>query len=310
MREAPERLELLIEDLRVTVPDNALVVIVRLKECSSLLQSAQTTALSGPYVETKLVPSEDIVGDQLQRSSFKPDTYNPRWEPAERFQFVISDEKELKNIKIRFSVYCFRPTSDPNPLGDVSYPLTSLNVSSAAAESVKLKLTHPVTGKAEGEIEFDIVCSTVQRAKSVREQAIFEYQRWVPTASPQWGSTRPGHFLPNDRRWGKCGAGADGASFSDSMEDVSPFIPDKWTISKQWATESTSTDAEGWQYSDNFNSQTWFPKANKMVVRRRVWTREIISPFQPRDGPSAAGGNDDTILNPIAGGDVRRKRVT
>jgi hypothetical protein len=46
---------------------------------------------SDPFVEFFLRPADKSAGAQKQRSSHKPRTLNPRWEPPEKFNFICSD---------------------------------------------------------------------------------------------------------------------------------------------------------------------------------------------------------------------------
>lgn len=82
------------------LPTNTTVIIIKLKALVKMPGS--TSDLTGPYVELKLFPSDDVAGDQLQRSSYKAGEKNPRWEPPERFQFLITDKEASK---LKFAVY-------------------------------------------------------------------------------------------------------------------------------------------------------------------------------------------------------------
>jgi hypothetical protein len=46
---------------------------------------------SDPFVEMFLRPADKSGGAQKQRSSHKPRTLNPRWEPPEKFNFICCD---------------------------------------------------------------------------------------------------------------------------------------------------------------------------------------------------------------------------
>lgn len=61
------------------VPPDTLVVVIRVRALTDLLPSANYTGSSGPYVELSLSPGDAAAGEQLQRTSYKPGTSNPRW---------------------------------------------------------------------------------------------------------------------------------------------------------------------------------------------------------------------------------------
>lgn len=46
---------------------------------------------SDPFVEFFLRPAEKNAGAQKQRSTHKPRSLNPRWEPPEKFKFICTD---------------------------------------------------------------------------------------------------------------------------------------------------------------------------------------------------------------------------
>jgi hypothetical protein len=55
------------------------VMIIHFKGLTDILDSSDITAFSGPYLQLKLFPSDPIAGEQIQRSSFKPESVNPLW---------------------------------------------------------------------------------------------------------------------------------------------------------------------------------------------------------------------------------------
>jgi hypothetical protein len=54
-----------------------------------------------PMVELTLKPGDDRVGEQTQKTSHKPKTGKPAWEPAEKFTFVCSN---INKHRIIFSL--------------------------------------------------------------------------------------------------------------------------------------------------------------------------------------------------------------
>jgi hypothetical protein len=98
-------------------PPDALVVVVHFKGLTDIIDSNDITPFSGPYLQLKLFPPDPIASEQVQRSSFKPETVNPLWVgvkllagissvnciwyvhqvPEERFQ-IVSTAKEKSKI--------------------------------------------------------------------------------------------------------------------------------------------------------------------------------------------------------------------
>lgn len=270
----------LLKKLLPQIEESALVYIVRLKSINGLQPPAgNLSGLADPFAELKLTPPDAVALDQLQRSSFKPSTLNPKWVPPERFQFCTSNSDLAKII---ISVYSYRGHREPLPIGDAVLSLKELNIKvdgeynhDSRCTNRKLKLIDPSSGKLQGEVDVEIELLTVNEAVSIQDHIIYEYQRWQPVVL--WGSTKPGHFFPTDP--GKWSAD-NGKKFGEVIADVAPVIPVGWTVEKQWYTMATENDPDGWTYAKDFNS-TWYPSetsASALFVRRRMWKREIVAP--------------------------------
>jgi len=98
---------------------------------------------SHPYVEMRLIPGDPVAGVQNQRSAIKPDTTHPLWEPAERFQFVVS---KPQTTKILISVYHYNGTPEPKTFGDAMMKVKDLNLTDHK-QSMTIRLVNPVNGK-------------------------------------------------------------------------------------------------------------------------------------------------------------------
>ena len=129
------------------LPVESTVVVIKLRTLHGIAAGNSYSGLSDPFVEFKLIPKDNLAGDQLQRSSNKTSTLNPRWEPAERFQLIASKKESQKVI---MSVYHFNPNGkDASPLGDAFLFLKDVT---DVPSVKKIKLIEPSTGKAKGEV--------------------------------------------------------------------------------------------------------------------------------------------------------------
>jgi len=223
----------------------------------------------------KLKPSDSIAGDQLQRSSYKPATNHPQWEPNEKFQFILSDDNDTH---IAVSVLSYKE-KDPVPLGDAKIKIKDLTLTKTRTNK-SVKLIDSTTGKNNGVIQFDILFNTVNEALSYEEQTVFQYERYQPVVL--WGSSYPGHFLPSDpginiaQEFTGLYSSSNGLTYYKTLDEASPPIPEGWKINKQWYILSNEFDANGWEYAMDFTSTRWFPQEKTgLFVRRRKWCREI-----------------------------------
>jgi hypothetical protein len=52
-----------------------------------------------------------------------------------------------------------------------------------------------------------------------------------------------------------------GTKYGNEMTDVAPVMPAGWVEVEQWHTIASNDDAAGWEYSVNFGTVAWYPKA-------------------------------------------------
>lgn len=84
------------------------MVVIKVLSGKNLAVSSQNQYhISNPYVEMSLQPGDRDLGDQTQRTSYRPSTYDPLWQSPESFQFATSNN----NAKISFFVYSLRTFS-------------------------------------------------------------------------------------------------------------------------------------------------------------------------------------------------------
>ena len=68
-----------LKSLQSKFPEDGNVIIIKLRAIKNQKEAKNYSGYSGPYVEMKLFPPDDVAGDQLQRSSFKPGEGGPKW---------------------------------------------------------------------------------------------------------------------------------------------------------------------------------------------------------------------------------------
>mmetsp|Transcript_5028 Transcript_5028/g.7683 ORF Transcript_5028/g.7683 Transcript_5028/m.7683 type:complete len:292 (+) Transcript_5028:70-945(+) len=257
----------LLKKLKDELPPSTRVVVIKLEHARDLASAETFSGMSNPYFEMMLKPADKYAGEQQQRSTAKHRTLNPRWEPAERFQFVVSD---METSRIVISCYHRFNDTETKVLGDAV--LSTKDVGDQPSITT-LKLINPDNGKFHGDVELEVVHMDVNHASSVEEHRVYEYQRWQPVV--HWGSDYPGHLLPTDPgRWST----ADGKKFGETFSEVEPPLPAGWEVIAPWATTLTTGDLGGWQYSVDFKSVSWHEEQGfGMYVRRRLWTREVAN---------------------------------
>eukprot|EP01038_Epipyxis_sp_PR26KG_P008953 gene8953-12074_t len=246
----------LLDEIGSRLNPETKIVIVRLASLSDLPIGNSYSQVTDAFVEMKLLPSDTVAGNQKQLSSIKPSSLSPKWEPPERFQFIVS---KVNDAKVIVSVYHYnqnRP-SESEPLGDAVIKLKDLfaSIGQSKPNRGKYKLVNPQNGKNKGEVELDITFLSVAEAASVQEHTVYEFERWQPVI--EWGHTpAPGHFYPRDPgRW----CTEDGKKYGNELEDIAPPIPPGWTVTESWHTISTELDSNGWQYAINFDLPFWHP---------------------------------------------------
>jgi hypothetical protein len=287
----------LLKRLFSRLPKQTPVYIVRLKSAEGLVSpDGNLSGTADSFVELKMIPDDVIAGDQLQRSSNKPDTLNPKWIPPERFQFICNNKDSARII---FSIFSFHIRKERVQLGDAILNLKDLPIkvegdfnNEARSVDKTLKIIDPETGKSHGTISVVVELLTCEEAVSIQEHTVYEYQRWQPIV--YWGASRPGHLLPSDPgKW----SNDTGLRFGDAINEVAPPIPASFVITKNWYVLATEHDQDGWTYGPDFRSgQQWYDKQlSGQFVRRRQWVRELAG-----DLARASLVNQELVTNPMS----------
>jgi len=274
-------LEPLRESFAVRQPE-VVVIVLRLHEMKRLAAGNHLGTNTDPFCEFSVVSNSptDKVAIQRQRSSLKSNTRNPKWFPAQRFQFKVNT---LQTTRIAVNVFHFLPILQATSIGDAVIHLKDFQVGGVYKKK-EVKLIRQDDGKFEGSLVVSIQVQTVEQAASFQEHYIYEFQRW----KGDWGSLDC--FLMTDPgRWSTL----DGQKFQNEIDDIAPQVPPGWTVLREWMTGVTDDDADGWEYSTDFRSNYWHPVGEGSIycVRRRIWSRKVAK----------VGGNwkDNSFGNPI-----------
>jgi C2 domain len=100
---------------------NIYVIHLRSVDISQAKSAGHFKGSADPFVEMRLKNAEPVVGDQLQRSSSRPncDTLQPTWEPVERFQFICSRSSTNSVLMSVMNMHMHSATNaEPTPLAD------------------------------------------------------------------------------------------------------------------------------------------------------------------------------------------------
>jgi len=251
-----------------SLPPNTQIAVVKVLKVHGI-QGIGFANTAEPYVEMRLSPPDSIAGEQIKITSKRPQTILPEWDPPEKFQFVVSN---ISKSKVVLSVFSFNGTSDPTPLGDGALPVKDLTEES---QELKVKLMDPNSGKPGGICTVHVLLRSVEDVGNEEEHTVFQYQTWGSISG--WSDS----LSPGDPGlWST----ANGTRFEKKFEHIEPDIPTGWEVLKPWATISTSTDVEGWQYSESFYSTDWhLSEISGTKVRRRSWVRTIQFPHETQN---------------------------
>lgn len=240
----------------ITKVNSAVVVIIELLRMRNIPMGSNFTEQTSAYMEVSLMspfsssPKTDEMSSsasrviaQTQRSTLKPGTLYPVWEPKERFYFLLPPSSAVAAHEGGAGVYNYAPkfqmsvvhyglSSAPNVIGDAFVSWKDIcaaaapnPVASEAADPTDpVKKTCNIIRSADGVSrgEIDILVSRVSllEALSLHHEVLYEYQRWQPIVG--WGNKYPGHLLPTDPgKWST----VDGRLFSHEWEALAVDMP-------------------------------------------------------------------------------------
>jgi len=168
------------------------ICIVRLHELQNLPSDKNVIGLPDPYVDFHVVP-RPVHGEQLQRSSNKTATTNPKWSHPEKFSFKIN---KLKTSKVVLQVCHFLPVRAATALCEGVVHLREFDVGGVEKKK-EISLVDPESGAQGGIAIVSVEIMTPLASRKIEEHVLYEFQRW----NLRWGHGK-GYFLPTDLgRW-------------------------------------------------------------------------------------------------------------
>lgn len=170
-----------LESLKTQLLPSHMAAIIELKAGSQMqiIMNRIPYMPAGPFVEFSLKPDQDIGGQQRYQSSYRPSSAEPHWNPPEKFLFIVAD---LTSAKIVIMALDYNQIRTPKEIG-----IGVLNLKDIGEKRVekKVKIYSEETGECQGEIELFVSTMKAIKAANIREDYIYQYQRWQPVID--WG---------------------------------------------------------------------------------------------------------------------------
>ncbi|GMH92098.1 hypothetical protein TL16_g12248 [Triparma laevis f. inornata] len=213
----------------------------------------------------------------VQESTPKSRTQNPLWVPEELFHFMPFKKKDMAKTKLIISVMDKDSFGDPDPLGDCTVKLSSLE--GGEEKELRLQLINPTTGEPlESFIDLKVEVDCALKAYGTQEEKVYEYQRWGVVHG--WSNElvrNGGSLLPTDPgRWSNW----DKSVWSSEFKEVQNELPEGWAVKKgfDWEINGRPGSSDGWEYAFGFRFPGWFEKPYFLMrARRRIWRRIIVN---------------------------------
>mmetsp|Transcript_20859 Transcript_20859/g.27044 ORF Transcript_20859/g.27044 Transcript_20859/m.27044 type:complete len:355 (+) Transcript_20859:22-1086(+) len=243
---------------------------------------------TNPSIRFYLEPAIEGRKKQKQDSSLKFRTTSPEWVPAERFEFIVpkvsSDDFDQEDVKLLIQVSNRNVARADTHAAFGVIRINSLDLS-GKKETKKIHLSMCSDGSPCPDSSYLNLTTQLMpkiQAFDVAYDLIWEYARVAP------GST---HSIPTDvdPDLGDPGKYSDetGSVFAMRFDDIAPAIPAGYEVSKSWSIESTSFNADGWQFTSlGFKSERWMDE-HVQIARfcRRRWTRECRRSITETNNP-------------------------
>lgn len=270
------------------LPGDTCVIIVKLIAAHGLPITDMVMKSSDPFFVFEVKPDGAVGGNQKQRSTHKPRTLDPKWDPPLTFRFIAAD---VPTCKIVISAWDYQLNGMHRDMGQTM--LLAKDVTEEP-QIMKKKISDPNTGKAVGEVEFQVFSMPAGRAKTMETHTAYEFERFEPIVG--WGHDSPGHLLPTDPgRW----CSGDGKKWSLQFDEVVPELRAGFTVSTPWSVfMGEEMDTSGWEYGVDFNSHSWYSEQGKTTfARRRMWNREVVSSEYTPPAPAEVVSPVSEVLN-------------
>ncbi|CAH0480840.1 unnamed protein product [Peronospora belbahrii] len=217
---------------------------------------------SDPYVVFK-------IGRISQKSSIVPNSLNPRWEPAETFQFQVERPKE-KCLEVHIMDYDRFMKDDC--IGHLNLPLAPF-LETKQSEIVSYEVEVPPDydkQKRKSVVFLEITIMPNEQVDQVLE--LWENQRYHIVK--KW--TIDTHIAGSTerKRWSSI---TDANISSDAFEDVAPKVPSH-LHAEGWTLDVSQGDDNGWIYAPSFAGPWQKDPFTLAMVRRRKWINRCTAP--------------------------------
>ncbi|GMF12253.1 unnamed protein product [Phytophthora lilii] len=217
---------------------------------------------SDPYVVFK-------VGRVSQKSSVVPSSLNPRWEPAESFQFQVDRPKE-KCLEVHVMDYDRFLKDDC--IGNANIALAPF-LEKKQSEVVSYELEVPPDydkQKRKSVLFLEIKVTPNEQVDQVLE--LWENQRYHIVK--KW--TTDTHIAGSNerKRWSSV---TDANVSSNAFEEVAPKVPSHLKA-EGWTLDVSQGDDNGWIYAPSFSGPWQKDPFTLAMVRRRKWINRCTAP--------------------------------
>ncbi|RLN72220.1 hypothetical protein BBJ28_00000536 [Nothophytophthora sp. Chile5] len=217
---------------------------------------------SDPYVVFKL-------GRLSQKSSVVQSSLNPRWNPAESFQFQVDRPKE-KCLEVHVMDYDRFVKDDCIGVANLALaPFLEKEHSEVVSYDLEVPPDYDKQ-KRKSVLFMEIKLTSNERVDQVLE--LWENQRyhivkkWTTDALISGSSER--------KRWSCV---TDSNMSSDAFEEVAPKVPSHLTA-EGWTLDVSQGDDNGWIYAPSFSGPWQKDPFTLAMVRRRKWINRCTVP--------------------------------
>ncbi|KAG7386022.1 hypothetical protein PHYPSEUDO_000877 [Phytophthora pseudosyringae] len=217
---------------------------------------------SDPYVVLKL-------GRVSQKSSVVPSSLNPRWEPAESFQFQVDRPKE-KCLEVHVMDYDRFVKDDC--IGNANIALAPF-LEKKQSEVVSYELEVPPDydkQKRKSVLFLEIKVTPNDRVDQVLE--LWENQRYHIVK--KWTTDTHISGSTERKRWSSV---TDANISSNAFEEVAPKVPSHLKA-EGWTLDVAQGDDNGWIYAPSFSGPWQKDPFTLAMVRRRKWINRCTAP--------------------------------
>ncbi|KAL3674216.1 hypothetical protein V7S43_000174 [Phytophthora oleae] len=217
---------------------------------------------SDPYVVFK-------VGRVSQKSSVVPSSLNPRWTPAESFQFQVDRPKE-KCLEVHVMDYDRFMKDDC--IGNANIALAPF-LEKNQSEVVSYELEVPPDydkQKRKSVLFLEIKVTPNDRVDQVLE--LWENQRYHIVK--KWTTDTHISGSTERKRWSSV---TDNNISSDAFEEIAPKVPSHLKA-EGWTLDVSQGDDNGWIYAPSFSGPWQKDPFTLAMVRRRKWINRCTAP--------------------------------